>query len=89
MDEAYLRFYLIKHHRRDLLARTTVGERGHEFDPERIRQLPLNSVVIAGPSSEDEAAIERMVAAGELKKIQLAKAADGTPLLWILERSGG
>jgi 4-amino-4-deoxy-L-arabinose transferase-like glycosyltransferase len=83
----YWRFYLIKHHREDLLARTIEGE---PFDANRLRRLPSGSLLITSPSGKADTTIEEMKAAGEVRPgapNDLIRAPDGTPLFWILERS--
>jgi hypothetical protein len=80
--DLYWTFYTIKSHREDLLARTTSHV---EFEPDRIRKLPAASLVITSPSPGTDTAIERMLAAGELRDRTLVTAPDGTSTFWILE----
>lgn len=77
-------FNVIRDERHDMLERTIPDL---EFKPERIRSLPRGSIVITSPSGEIDAAIDRMVTAGELARQELLKAPDGTPVYWILERA--
>jgi hypothetical protein len=78
----FWKFYLIKHHREDLLPRT-IAEM--EFKPDRIRALPPGSIVITSPTSPINAEIEMLAAAGVVKRRDLLKAPDGAPIFWILE----
>jgi hypothetical protein len=83
----YWRFYLLKHHREDLLARTIEDQ---PFERARLRQLPTGSLLVASPSTEVDRVVEQMEAAGEIKRNDgnnLIRAPDGTPLFWILERT--
>jgi 4-amino-4-deoxy-L-arabinose transferase-like glycosyltransferase len=86
----YWRFYLVKHDREDLLARTIVGETTHEFDPDRIRALPSRSLVVnnVGESAVD-ALVDELVATNVLRKVALIREPDGLPTLAILERTAG
>lgn len=83
----YWRFYLIKHNREDLLARTIEGQ---PFERDRIRQLPGGSLLVASPSADVDRTIEQMEAAGEVTRDgrSLVRAPDGTPLFWVVERRG-
>jgi hypothetical protein len=81
--DLYWTFYTIKHHREDLLARTT----SHDvLEPTRIRTLPADSLVVTSPSPHADAAIDRMVAAGDLRNKTLVTAPDGVSKFWILEK---
>ena len=86
LDDVYWQFYVIEHDCQDLLTRTVLGFPGHELDPDRIRGLRSGSIVIASPKADTS--IDQMVAAGELKRIGVGRAPDGTPISWILERAG-
>jgi hypothetical protein len=82
----YWRFYAIKHQRDALLTRTIENE---PFEPARIRRLPTGGVVVVSPSSEVDALVRQMEAAGEIAPKDddgLIRAPDGTPLFWVLER---
>jgi hypothetical protein len=85
LDDFYWRFYLIKHRREDLLDRTTFGP-ASGIDRDFIRTLPPRSIVVARASADGDDAVSRMVEAGELNRDGLARAADGTPIMWILVR---
>ena len=83
--ELFWKFYLIKHHREDLLARTVADM---EFKPERVRTLPPGSLVITSPTRQIDVEIDQLTAAAVVKDKQLLKAPDGAPIFWILETSG-
>jgi len=87
--DLYWRFYVLKHHRPDLLPRTINAESPDRLDQSRIRTLPPGAVVIASVSPETEIEIDRLVSAGDLRRDALVKAADGVPAFWILERTAG
>jgi hypothetical protein len=53
--ELFWKFYLIKHGREDLLARTIADG---EFKPDRVRALPSGSLVITSPTREIDSQIE-------------------------------
>jgi 4-amino-4-deoxy-L-arabinose transferase-like glycosyltransferase len=80
----YWQFYLIKHGRLDLVARTIDG---YLFYPDRVLQLPPRSLIVtnAGDGSAD-LVIDRLVAAGELKKNAVITEPDGTPTYLVLQR---
>jgi hypothetical protein len=80
--ELFWKFYLIRHHREDLLQRT-VAEM--EFKPDRVRTLSPGSIVITSPSKQIDGEINDLTAAGVVKERQLLKAPDGSPIFWILE----
>lgn len=82
--EWFWKFYLVKHHREDLLART-IAEM--EFKPDRVRALPPGSVVITSPTRQVTEDLERLTAGGVFSDRQLLKAPDGAPIFWILERA--
>ena len=82
--ELYWKFYLIKHHREDLLTRTIPDP---DVNPDRIRALPGGSVVITGTTKEIDPAIDDMAAAGVLSERQLLSASEGAPIFWLLVRS--
>jgi dolichyl-phosphate-mannose-protein mannosyltransferase len=87
--DLYWRFYVLKHNRPDLLARTINAESPDRLDQSRIRTLPAGAVVIASASPETEIEIDRLVSAGDLRRDVLVKAADGVPAFWMLERTAG
>ena len=80
----YWQFYLIKHGRLDLVARTVDG---YLFYPDRVLQLPARSLIVtnAGDGATD-LIIDRLVAAGELKKNAVITEPDGTPTYLVLQR---
>jgi 4-amino-4-deoxy-L-arabinose transferase-like glycosyltransferase len=80
--DLYWWFYLLKHHREDLLARTIPAL---DFPPDQIRALPNSSIVITSPTKEIDQAIGEMSRRGELQARELLKAPDGSPIFWILE----
>ena len=82
LGELYWRFYVIESQRPELLART-IPEL--DFEPDRIKALPRGSLVIATPSPVIDAAIDGMMARGEIRTRELLRDADGTPTFWILE----
>jgi hypothetical protein len=86
LGSKYASFYMMKHRRPDLIPRTIEGEDYGAFEPDRIRRLPADSIVIANRSAQNDRFVAQMVAAGELKNGALLKAPDGTPVFWILER---
>lgn len=80
----YWRFYLIKHHREGLLART---EEAYLFDPDKVRKLPPGSLVVTNAGQgDDDRKIDQMVAAGELRKTEIAEP-NGLVSYLILERT--
>lgn len=82
----YWPFYLIKHGRQDLAARTINAE---AFDPDQVLKLPAGSLVVtnAGEGPTD-AEIDRLVAAGQLSKTPIREP-DGTVSFFVLRRTGG
>jgi 4-amino-4-deoxy-L-arabinose transferase-like glycosyltransferase len=87
LGATYAKFYLLKKNRQDLVARTAEGDDYMGFEVDRVAALPPGSLVIVNPSTRNEQAIDRLTAAGELKRDQLIKTPDGTPMFWILERT--
>lgn len=82
----YWRFYLMKHGREALLGRT------HDlglFYPGHVEALPAGSLIVtnAGDGSLD-AMIDRMIAAGRLKRTAVIREPDGAPSFEILRRIG-
>ena len=82
LGELYWRFYVLENQRPDLLARTIPDL---DFKPDRIKALPRGSLVITTPSPVIDAAIDGMMARGEIKTRELLRDVDGTPTFWILE----
>ena len=80
--ELFWKFYLIKHHREDLLPLTVADG---DFKPDRVRALPPGSLVITSPTRQIDGEIDQLAASGVLKDRQLLKAPDGAPIFWILE----
>lgn len=82
----YWKFYLQKYGRRDLLERTTEG---HYFKTDEVLKLPGGSLIVtnAGDGKTD-AEIDRLVAAGQLKKTAAIKEPDGTTSYLVLQRVG-
>jgi len=87
LAKLYATFYMMKAMREDLIPRTVDGEEFGPFDPQRIRQLPSGSVVIANPSIQTDSSIEQLTSAGELANGSLLKTPDGTPIYWVLDRT--
>ena len=87
LGATYAKFYLLKKHRPDLVDRTAEGDEYMGFEADRVAALPPGSLVIVNPSTRNEQTIDRMSAAGDLRRDQLLKAPDGTPMFWILERT--
>ena len=88
LRDLYWRFYVLKHDREELLPRTINEESSQELDDDRIRKLPVGTMVVTGTSPEITIAIDRLVSAKQLRKDALVRAADGVPIFWILERIG-
>jgi len=80
--ELFWRFYLIKHHREDLLPITIADG---EFKPDRVRALAPGSIVITSPTRAIDGEIDRLTAERVIKDKQLLRAPDGAPIFWILE----
>jgi hypothetical protein len=87
LGATYAKFYLLKKHRPDLVDRTAEGDEYMGFEVDRVAALPPGSLVIVNPSTRNEQNIDRLTAAGDLKRDQLLTAPDGTPMFWILERT--
>jgi hypothetical protein len=83
--ELFWKFYLIKHHREDLLQRTVADM---EFKPERVRTLPAGSLVITSPTRQIDQQIDALAASGVVQGRELLKAPDGAPIFWILQTGG-
>jgi 4-amino-4-deoxy-L-arabinose transferase-like glycosyltransferase len=83
--EQFWKFYLIKHRREDLLARTVADM---EFKPERVRTLPPGSLVITSPTRQIDRQIDELAASGVVSGRELLKAPDGAPIFWILQTGG-
>jgi hypothetical protein len=75
--DAYWRFYLIKHNRQDLLARTM------PFDAAGVQSVPPRSLVLA---NEDDTVTGSLVKAGELKQVATIAELDQRHFFVILQR---
>jgi 4-amino-4-deoxy-L-arabinose transferase-like glycosyltransferase len=84
-SDLYWTFYATKHHREDLLARTTTDV---EFRPDSIANLPDHSLAVTSPSPEADAAIDRLLASGVVRHKTLMTAANERSMYWILETGG-
>ena len=71
--------YLIKHHREDLLERT----RYFNADTLDVSGVPVGSLLLA---STQDAALEKLVASGELKRVALIPEPGDPPAFEILRR---
>jgi hypothetical protein len=80
----YWKFYLIKHGRQDLVDRTI---NAYLFYPDQVLKLPSGSLIVtnAGDGAAD-AIIDRLIAAGELKKTTVITEPDGTKTFLVLQR---
>jgi hypothetical protein len=87
LQNLYWKFYLAKHGRDDLLARTTRGEERGDDARERVGQLPPGSLVVTRPSDDAAAALDPLVRAGDLTSAALFRSPDGAPIFWVLERA--
>ncbi len=88
MGNLFAKFYLLKKGRPDLIDRTAEGDAYMGFEADRVAAMPPGSIAIVNPSSRNERTIDQMVAAGDLKRDRLLKTPDGTPMFWLLERTG-
>ena len=75
--DAYWRFYLIKHNRQDLLARTS------PFVPEHVDAVPAGSLVLANVG---DSATEALVSRGALKRVAAIAELDRRNFFVILQR---
>jgi 4-amino-4-deoxy-L-arabinose transferase-like glycosyltransferase len=75
--DAYWKFYLIKHNREDLLARTM------PFDPAGVATMPAGSLVLA---NEDDTTTGALVRKGELKQVTAVAELDRRNFFVILQR---
>jgi 4-amino-4-deoxy-L-arabinose transferase-like glycosyltransferase len=75
--DTYWKFYLTKHGRQDLLARTT------RLDGGSGTAMPAGSLVLANIGNTP---VEALVGAGTLKPIQTIPELDGTPFFVVLQR---
>jgi hypothetical protein len=75
--DAYWRFYLIKHHRQDLLARTS------PFVPEHVDAVPAGSLVLANVG---DSATEALVSRGALKRVAMISELDRSNFFVVLQR---
>src|SRR5262249_31981004 len=74
---AYWRFYLTKHHREDLLART------RELTPGASVDIPSGSLVLGNLGNPT---LEARVASGQLRSLTTIPELDGHPFFWVLAR---
>lgn len=77
--DAYWRFYLTKHHRRDLLDRTVYFDEG-ALDPQ---SLPAGTLLLA---SRDDTRLKSLVGSGQLKTVADAAEPAEPPYFTILQR---
>ncbi len=75
--DGYWKFYLAKHTREDLLART------RPFDPALVREVPPGSLVL---TNEGDRTTEALVARGELRRVTTIAELDGQTFFVILQR---
>jgi len=75
--ETYWTFYLTKHGRRELL------ERSRPFDPSRVGSVPARSLVLANIG---DPVVDRLVRAGELKRVNTIADENGNRFFTILQR---
>jgi 4-amino-4-deoxy-L-arabinose transferase-like glycosyltransferase len=75
--DAYWKFYLIKHRREDLLARTA------SFDPASLQGVAPGSIVLANVG---DVATDSLLASGDLKMMELVPELGQPPFFAILER---
>jgi 4-amino-4-deoxy-L-arabinose transferase-like glycosyltransferase len=74
---SYWQFYLIKHQREDLLARSGPFEMGH------VREVPTGSLVLANIG---EVNMDSLVKSGELKRVRMIPEVSGPEFFSILQR---
>ena len=81
---SYWPFFLLKYGRSDLAARTLdVGT----FEADRVLQLPPGSVIVNNAGEgETDAAIDRLVAAGQVSRTPVREP-DGAAAFWVLRRT--
>jgi 4-amino-4-deoxy-L-arabinose transferase-like glycosyltransferase len=87
LEDLFWRFYVIKHNREDLLARTIQEDFPGDIDLDRIRRLPIGALVITALSTGNDRMAEGLVATGELHNADIVRCADGTPTFRILTRN--
>jgi 4-amino-4-deoxy-L-arabinose transferase-like glycosyltransferase len=75
--DAYWKFYLTKHRRTDLLARTI------RFDGGVVDDMPAGSLVLANVGNTP---VDALVSAGKLKRVQTIAELDDTPFFVVLQR---
>src|SRR5438046_10169626 len=73
--ETYWTFYLTKHGRRDLLARS------RPFDPSRVSDVPARSLVLANVG---DPTVDKLVRQGALTRVNTIVDEDGTRFFTIL-----
>jgi hypothetical protein len=75
--DAYWQFYLTKHHRTDLLARTRT------FDPAGVDAIPPGSLILVNAGDKTT---EALVNRGILKQVKAIRELDGSIFFAILQR---
>ena len=80
-SEWYWAFYLAKHHRTDLLART---ERFDSWKPPHAESLLPGTLLL---STIDDAREAALTATGQIQRVVTSYDPDGTPFFGVLERS--
>jgi hypothetical protein len=75
--DAYWKFYLIKHNRQDLLARTM------PFEPQNVQTVPSGSLVLANLG---DTTTEALVAKGELKRVTTIPELNHNTFFVVLQR---
>jgi 4-amino-4-deoxy-L-arabinose transferase-like glycosyltransferase len=75
--DAYWQFYLAKHHRTELLART------RRFEPAAVEAIPTGSLILA---SAGDKATDALVERGALERVKIVPELDGAPLFVVLRR---
>jgi hypothetical protein len=75
--DAYWKFYLVKHNRPQLLARTA------PFEPDNVRRIPSGSLVLANVG---DLTTEALVTTGELKRVATIPELNDTTFFVVLQR---
>jgi 4-amino-4-deoxy-L-arabinose transferase-like glycosyltransferase len=75
--DAYWKFYVTKHRRTDLLARTA------RFDADAVPAMQPNSLVVANIG---DTRLDRLVAGGQLRRVKAVDELNGPPFFEVLER---
>jgi 4-amino-4-deoxy-L-arabinose transferase-like glycosyltransferase len=82
----YWRFYLAKHGRLDLQARTQIENTNVGFDANSFQSLPKGGLVVTPIGWGDaDSVIDRMIKERELRVHDIVREIDGRPIYWILE----